>query len=81
MGYGQMYHLPSDPCELKNLFGHPATQDKQSELLAELLMWTIRSQDSLPTGPQNDKYQTKWPREHNWYSPYRHGIAPEPFIA
>jgi hypothetical protein len=48
--------------------------------MAELLMWTIRCQDSLPTGPQNWKYQTKWPKKHNWYAPYRHGTAPEAFI-
>ncbi|MFP5210354.1 MAG: sulfatase-like hydrolase/transferase [Acidobacteriota bacterium] len=80
MGYGQLYHLPSDPCELRNLFGQPHVATEQASLMAELLMWTIRSQDSLPTGPQNLKYQTKWPGGHNWYEPYRHGTAPEPFI-
>jgi arylsulfatase A-like enzyme len=80
MGYGQLYHLPSDPCELNNLFGQPPVQKEQSQLMAELLMWTIRCQDSLPTGPQNLKYQTKWSKENNWYAPYRHGEAPEPFI-
>lgn len=80
MGYGQLYHLPSDPCELKNLFGQPSAAEEQARLMAELLMWTIRSQDSLPTGPQSRHYQTKWPREHNWYAPYRHGSAPEAFI-
>jgi hypothetical protein len=80
MGYGQVYHLPSDPCELKNLFGHPSAAKEQMELMAELLMWTIRAQDSLPTGAQNVKYQTKWPAAHNWYAPYRHGTAPEAYI-
>jgi arylsulfatase A-like enzyme len=80
MGYGQLYHLASDPCELKNLFGHPSAAKEQAELMAELLMWTIRAQDSLPTGTQSVKYQTKWPANHNWYAPYRHGIAPEPYI-
>ena len=81
MGYGQLYHLPSDPCELKNLFGHPTAAKEQAQLMEELAMWAIRSQDSLPTGPQNGKYQTKWSRKHNWYSPYRHGTAPEAYIA
>ncbi len=81
MGYGQLYHLPSDPCELKNLFGQPSAANEQMRLMAELLMWTIRSQDSLPTGPQSRHYQTKWPQKHNWYAPYRHGNAPEAFIA
>jgi arylsulfatase A-like enzyme len=80
MGYGQLYHLPSDPCELKNVFGHPSAAKEQASLMAELLMWTIRSQDSLPTGPQNRKYHTKWSTKHNWYAPYRHGTAPEAFI-
>lgn len=80
MGYGQLYHLPSDPCELKNLFGHPSTAAEQAKLMSELCMWTIRTQDSLPTGPQNVKYRTKWSTEHNWYAPYRNGDAPEAFI-
>ena len=80
MGYGQLYHLSSDPCELHNLFGHPSAAAEQSKLMAELLMWTIRTQDSLPTGSQGVKYQTKWSTEHNWYAPYREGDAPRAFI-
>lgn len=80
MGYGQLYHLPSDPCELKNLFGDPSVAKEQAELALELLMWAIRNEDSLPTGPQGVKYQTKWPGNHNWYAPYRHGTAHEAFI-
>ncbi len=79
MGYGQLYHLRTDPCELTNLFGKPEHAGMQNQLMAELAMWTIRAQDSLPTGPQNGKYQTKWPAKHNWYTPYRHGVAPVPF--
>jgi arylsulfatase A-like enzyme len=75
MGYGQLYNLRMDPCELQNLFGLPDTASIQARLMAELAMWLIRVQDSLPTGPQSDKYQTKWSKEHNWYSPYRHGSA------
>src|SRR3546814_20709630 len=48
--------------------------------MAELTMWTIRTQDSLPTGPQNRKYQTKWARPHNWYAPYRRAPAGSAFI-
>lgn len=80
MGYGQLYHLPSDPCELNNLFGSPEVTKHQARLVSELLMWIIRTQDSLPTGPQDQKYQTKWPKLHNWYTPYRHGTSPEAFI-
>lgn len=76
MGYGQLYDLRHDPCELSNLFGRPEHAEMQARLMAELAMWVIRSQDSLPTGPQNRKYQTKWPTQHNWYAPYRHGGPP-----
>lgn len=79
MGYGQLYNLHQDPLELKNLFGRPFVAAVQGKLMAELAMWVIRTQDSLPTGPQNRKYQTKWPVRHNWYAPYRHGDAPAPF--
>jgi len=80
MGYGQLYHLPSDPCELKNLYGDPSVAKEQARLMEELMMWTIRNQDSLPTGVQGNPMQTKWPAKHNWYAPYRRGTAPEPFI-
>jgi len=81
MGYGQLYNLDTDPCEMHNLFGDPQHERVQAELMAELAMWTIRTQDSLPTGPQNGKYQTKWSRVHNWYAPYRHGgPAPNSYI-
>jgi arylsulfatase A-like enzyme len=80
MGYGQLYHLPSDPAEMKNLFGDPSVAKEQAELSLELLMWTIRNEDNLPTGPQNVKYQTKWPKRHNWYAPHRHGTSPQAFI-
>ena len=81
MGYGQLYDLRHDPCELTNLFNKPSVVKKQAELMAELTMWIIRAQDSLPTGPQNAKYQTKWPALHNWYTPYRHGgSTPEAYV-
>jgi len=76
MGYGQLYNLKDDPSELHNLFGQAAVASEQARLMAELAMWVIRCQDSLPTGPQNGKYQTKWPSKHNWYAPYRHGGPP-----
>lgn len=81
MGYGQLYNLKTDPCELTNLFGQPQHATIQADLMAELAMWVIRSQDSLPTGPQNAKYETKWPAAHNWYAPYRHmGRPPNAYI-
>jgi arylsulfatase A-like enzyme len=80
MGYGQLYHLISDPCELNNLFGHPNSAEQRNALMAEMLTWSIREQDWLPTGPQGPKWQTKWIGEHNWYASHRHGVAPEAYI-
>lgn len=71
LGYGELYHLPSDPFELKNRFQDPSVADKKNELMAELLAWTIRTQDDLPQAA----YRTKW-AEHNWYAPYRRGEPP-----
>ncbi|WP_232494537.1 sulfatase [Novosphingobium kaempferiae] len=80
MGYGQLYDLDRDPDELTNLFNRPEVAAEQGTLLAELLMWTVRNQDSLPTGPQFRKYQTKWPTQHNWYAPHRHAEPGMPFV-
>lgn len=80
MGYGQLYHLPSDPLELDNRFGKPGVAETQAQLMSELAMWTLRTQDSLPTGPQNAKYRTKWARPHNWYEPHRKAPAGTAYI-
>jgi arylsulfatase A-like enzyme len=81
MGHGQLYNLRQDPFELTNLFNKPQHVQVQARLMAELAMWSIRTQDSLPTGPQNGKYQTKWSTQHNWYTPYRQGgPAPNPYV-
>jgi arylsulfatase A-like enzyme len=62
MGKGELYHLASDPSELKNLFDDPSAATEQMQLLAELLRWNLRTQDSLPAGA----YKTKWPGRHHW---------------
>lgn len=80
MGYGALYNLQDDPHELTNLFGKPQHAEIQASLMAELTMWIIRTQDALPTGPQNGKYQTKWPSRHNWYSPYQRAQPNSPYI-
>ena len=66
MGSGELYNLADDPYELRNLFGTSGVAETQHRLVAELLQWTIRTQDDLPQAA----YQAKWPK-HNWYSPYR----------
>jgi hypothetical protein len=81
MGYGQLYNLASDPCELKNLFGDPSAATEQLRMVEELLMWTIRCEDTLPSDPYKDGVEnTRWSTQHNWYAPYRHGKPSEPFI-
>ncbi len=76
MGYGELFNLKSDPCELHNLFVHPEKAREQAAVMAELLMWVIRTEDTLPTGPQNKQYETKWSDKHNWYTPYRQAGRP-----
>ncbi|HEY1788757.1 MAG TPA: sulfatase-like hydrolase/transferase [Verrucomicrobiae bacterium] len=66
LGRGELYHLSEDPAELKNLFGTPAHQSKQLELLQDILSWELRTQDPLPlpdSGPR--KYIMKIP-PHNY---------------
>lgn len=66
MGNGQLYNLALDPYELKNLFGRSEVAATQQALLADLLRWTIRTQDDLPTAA----YQAKW-ADRNWLSARR----------
>jgi len=66
MGNGELYHLPSDPYELRNRFDDPSAAVNKYELMGELLTWTIRTQDDLPVAA----YKVKWPKR-NWYWPYR----------
>lgn len=79
MGYGELYRLDSDPYELNNLFDDPSVAAAQKQLVEELLMWTIRTQDTLPTGEvvPGLTIETKWPKHHNWYSPYRSRTSPK----
>lgn len=48
VGRGQLYHLPSDPAELNNLFDEPGHAAVQAELMKKLLAWTLRAQDTAP---------------------------------
>ena len=65
MGAGELYNLATDPYELRNRYGDVSVAAEQGRLLAELLRWTIRTQDNLPTA----RYRAKW-AERNWYAPY-----------
>jgi arylsulfatase A-like enzyme len=65
MGTGRLYNLADDPYELKNRYGLPQVASTQTQLLAELLRWTIRTQDDLPQA----QYAAKW-AARNWYAPH-----------
>jgi arylsulfatase A-like enzyme len=65
MGNGQLYNLRNDPYELANLYGDPKSSAMRSELTTELLRWTIRTQDDLPTAAYKAKTAGR-----NWYAPY-----------
>ena len=67
-GRGQLYHLAQDPVELHNRFGDPDCVEIQGELLAELLAWTLRSQDPLPHPRRRYRFKSD-PR--NYWSPHR----------
>lgn len=47
MGYGQLYHLATDPHEINNLFGKPEVRPFQMQLMAELTKWLLRSESAV----------------------------------
>ncbi|MHC4562017.1 MAG: sulfatase family protein [Planctomycetota bacterium] len=52
-GTGQLYNLADDPAELNNRYGQPDVAALQMDMLEELLTWTLRVNDTLPTpGPR-----------------------------
>ncbi|MCY4071837.1 MAG: sulfatase-like hydrolase/transferase [Chloroflexi bacterium] len=67
-GSGQLYDLAEDPFEMNNLYDSSSPSEIQSELLAEMLMWTLRLQDPLPLPRRRYKFKTD-PR--NYWSIHR----------
>ncbi|MBM4046907.1 MAG: sulfatase [Planctomycetes bacterium] len=63
-GRGQLFRLSSDPAELDNLFDRPEHAAVRSQLLADLLAWTLRAQDPLPL--PKDKYIFKTDPRNYW---------------
>lgn len=55
MGRGELYHLEQDPGELHDRFDDPACRDVRREMVEELLIWTIRTEDDLPGGSYQPK--------------------------
>lgn len=66
LGHGELYDLDHDPGELNDLFHDPAYRDVRTELLTELLAWTIRTEDDLPGAAYTPKRPAR-----NWYALYR----------
>lgn len=62
LGRGELYDLADDPAELHNRFDDPQVHTIRDHLMADLLRWTIRTDDPLPL----EAYR---PRRgpHNWY--------------
>ncbi|CAA9585264.1 MAG: Choline-sulfatase [uncultured Thermomicrobiales bacterium] len=65
LGRGELYDLERDPAELDNRFGDPSLAAVRLELVEELLTWTIRTEDDLPSA----RYVPKR-AERNWHAPY-----------
>jgi len=63
MGRGRLYDVESDPTELVDLYRDPELAEAKTQLLEELLKWTIRTEDDLPHGVYVQKRA-----ERNWYA-------------
>jgi len=66
LGRGELYDLEEDPGELRNRFADPALAHVRLKLVEELLAWTIRTEDDLPSARYTPKRDPR-----NWYAPYR----------
>lgn len=53
MGYGQLFHMATDPQEQVNLFNNIHYAKVQRELMHELVRWTMRMEDTLPPDRQH----------------------------
>ncbi len=67
-GSGELYNLRSDPLELKNLYEEPGVAAIRHQMLADLLAWTLRTQDPLPLPRRRYVMKTD---PHNYWAPYR----------
>ncbi|MFO7957714.1 MAG: sulfatase-like hydrolase/transferase [Candidatus Brocadiia bacterium] len=63
MGRGRLYDVEDDPAELVDRYGDAELAEVRTQLLEELLEWTIRAEDDLPEGKA---YKPKR-CERNWY--------------
>jgi arylsulfatase A-like enzyme len=65
LGQCQLYDLARDPLELDNLYGQADYTGIAQTLLAELLGWTIWTQDPLPYPPNGYRRKAN-PRNYRW---------------
>jgi arylsulfatase A-like enzyme len=54
-GRGELFDLEADPAELTNLWNDSVCRDMRQELVEELLLWTVRTEDDLPGGAYTPK--------------------------
>lgn len=65
-GAGQLYNLNDDPFELKNLYYDKDHANIKTEMLEELLGWSLRMQDPLPLS--TGKYRLKRHPKNYWHN-------------
>lgn len=63
-GRGELYDLSKDPAELTNRYDDDQLSSVRETLLAELLQWTIRTEDEMPQSVYRPKRTP-----HNWSDP------------
>jgi len=47
-GGNELYHLPSDPLEMNNLYGHPEHAMISAHLMEALVLWSLRTDTDRP---------------------------------
>ena len=63
-GHGEMYNLEKDPTEVKNLFDVPKYGKIRDELMKEMLIWELRTEDPLPVPPKRYYFKKN---EYNYH--------------
>ncbi len=70
-GKGELYNLEKDPSSVVNLYDDKSYSSKKQELLEDLLIWELRSEDPLPLPHPNKNRKYGFKRDSlNYYSPY-----------
>lgn len=64
-GHGELYDLAVDPMELHDLWQDPARAATRARLVEELLTWTIRTEDDLPSVSYTPRRSRRGPAREN----------------